>query len=61
MATSDEQLLRWPEIRRLLPVSRSTLWRLTKTQNFPRAIRVGQRARAWRESEVLDWLAARRA
>jgi hypothetical protein len=38
----------------------TTLGRLIREQGFPRGTRIGAQARAWKHSEVKDWLKSRR-
>ncbi|RYD86027.1 MAG: AlpA family phage regulatory protein [Verrucomicrobiaceae bacterium] len=47
------------EIEALHPVSRSTRWRMIKAGQFPASTRISKGRIAWRESEVLEWMAKR--
>jgi len=38
---------------------RNWLWRAITEQDFPKAVRIGDRICAWREDEVLKWLEGR--
>ena len=49
-------LLRTREVLELVPVGRSTLWRLVQRSEFPRPIRIGPRAVGWRVSDIEEWL-----
>ena len=54
-----EQHLRRPAVEAATGLSRSTLYSMMDTGDFPRPIRVGKRAVAWRKSAVEAWLANR--
>ena len=56
---SDDQLLRLPDVMHLTALSRSRLYVLMRSGEFPRSLKIGPRARAWRKREVLDWMAQR--
>ena len=52
-------LIRLPQVKHLVPLSRSSIYAAVKDKTFPSPVRIGVRAVAWRQSEVEDWLAAR--
>jgi len=53
-------LIRWPEVSRITGFkSKSHVKNLEKSGFFPRAVRIGERAQAWVQIEVNDWIAAR--
>jgi prophage regulatory protein len=51
-----ERLLRRPEVERLVGMTRSTLYARIKDNAFPRPVRIGPRAVAWRQSEISAWI-----
>lgn len=51
--------LRLPAVKDATGLSRSGLYALMDKGEFPRPIRIGQRAVAWPESAVIAWLAER--
>ena len=58
------RLIRLPALMALTGLSRSSVYRLAQDPGlaadaFPRSVKIGRRAVAWRESEVLAWLDAR--
>ncbi len=55
----DYRLLRKSEVLRLCALSRSGLYAKIKAGEFPRPVRLGPRAVAWREKEVRDWIESR--
>jgi prophage regulatory protein len=54
----DELILR-PDLRRLVPLSTTTIWRMERRGEFPRRISLSEKRVAWRRSEVESWLARR--
>lgn len=52
-------LLRLPRVREITGLSRSSIYRLAQAGDFPRPIKLGQRASAWSAEEVQGWIAAR--
>ena len=51
--------LRLQAVIRVTGLSRSTLYRLTADERFPRPVRLGPRAVAWRRTDVEAWGEAR--
>ena len=61
-ATNKQQqdnILRWPELAKRIPFSRSHVHALVKTGDFPPPIKLGLRASGWIESEIDSWIANR--
>lgn len=54
-----DALLRRPQVEALTGLSRSALYLLIKTGQFPGPVRLGQRSVAWRESAVQLWISSR--
>ena len=59
MHIENERLLRRAEVLRLTGLSKSMLHKMVGEGTFPAPVRIGKRAVAWRESEVLDWIRSR--
>lgn len=57
--TRDDRLLRWPQVREIVGLSRTTAWRLQKAGLFPDPIEVSVNRVAWRERDVEAWCADR--
>lgn len=55
-----DRILRPAAVMSMLSVSRTTLWRLARQENFPRKIRLGQASMGWLESELEIWLQSRK-
>src|SRR5258708_4297379 len=52
-------MLRWPQLREMVNLSRSTVWRLERIGRFPQRIKIGWRAVAWRLRDVVRWIVER--
>jgi len=50
------RFLRFPAVRALTGLSRTTIWRLERQGDFPRHRRISRNAVAWAEHEVADWI-----
>jgi len=51
--------LRRPAVEAATGLSRSSIYAMMDTDDFPRPVRIGKRAVAWPESAVTAWLASR--
>ena len=60
-APASGGLIRWPEVQRLIGLSRSTVDRLERTGAFPRRVILSGNAVGWRKAEILAWTANREA
>lgn len=54
-----EKHLRRPAVEAATGLSRSTIYAMMDSGDFPRPIRIGRRAVAWSESAISSWLASR--
>jgi prophage regulatory protein len=54
-----EQLLRRYGVEQITGMSKSGLYRAMAEGNFPRPVKIGQRAVAWRASDIAKWLESR--
>lgn len=52
-------VLRLPEVIKRTGLARSTIYDQMEKGTFPRPIRIGERAVAWRDSDIEDWIASR--
>ncbi|WP_319405403.1 AlpA family transcriptional regulator [uncultured Desulfosarcina sp.] len=57
----SEKILRWPDLKKKVPVSHVTIWRWEKDGHFPKRIQLGGNSAGWLESEVDDWIEQRAA
>jgi prophage regulatory protein len=49
------KMLREEEILEIIPISRSTLWRLERAGKFPRSTYLSANRRCWFLDEVIAW------
>jgi len=55
------RLLTLKQLRTNLTISRTTVWRAVRLGTFPAPLQLTPTRIAWRETDVLAWLAAREA
>ncbi len=58
------EILRLRQVMALTGLSKTTLWRRVRDEDFPAALRLGgakSRAVGWRRGEVEEWLRERKA
>jgi prophage regulatory protein len=56
---NQERLIRLPQVEFLTGLKRAHLYGLARRGLFPRPLKIGARASAWRASQVEAWIAAR--
>jgi predicted DNA-binding transcriptional regulator AlpA len=59
-ATPKRRILDHDALLEIIPLSRTTLWRMERAGEFPRRIKVSKNRVGWFESDVAAWLDARR-
>lgn len=52
----DEYFMRLPDVQKLVPADRTTLWRWVKAGTFPAPVKLGPNLSAWPASQVKDWI-----
>jgi len=57
--TTYNAVLRWPEVAKIIPISRSHAHALASQGKFPKPIKLGPRASGWLESEINAWISER--
>jgi prophage regulatory protein len=55
----EDRIMRFPEIRKIIGLSRSTIFRMEKARQFPVRIQLGKNSVGWRLSSVQKWIEAR--
>ncbi|MDD2899312.1 MAG: AlpA family phage regulatory protein [Desulfuromonadaceae bacterium] len=55
-----EVLLRQRDLMEIMNVSRATLWRVLRHQNFPKPV-ILMGCKRWRSEDVESWLEARKS
>ena len=56
---ANMRYIRFKELKTLVPLGRTTIWRMEREGRFPRSRRIGKSAKAWLETEVLSWMQER--
>lgn len=54
-----QQLIRLPDVRRLVGLSRTEIYRRMKRREFPQSVPLGPAAIAWSSVEVQRWIEQR--
>ena len=50
------KVIKLPEVIKITALSRSTIYSYIQKNSFPKPVRIGTRAVAWLETEILDFL-----
>ena len=50
------RILRLPAVLKLTGLSRSSIYLMISSGNFPRQVSLGSRAVGWRECDIYEWL-----
>lgn len=58
LAGQPDRCLRWPEVKPLVGVSRTTWWRLMRDGDAPKALKIGPNSVAWRAGDIAAFQAA---
>lgn len=53
----EMKLLTYHQVRKMVPVGRTTLWRWEKAGQFPQRVQIGPKLTGWRESDIHEWSA----
>ena len=48
--------MRLPEVVKLTRLSVATIWRMEQSGDFPKRVKIGKRAVAWRISDIQLWV-----
>lgn len=59
--TSRSRVIRMPDLQKMYPVGRTTIYELIKAQKLPRPIALSKRARGWLLFEIEDCIAKLKA
>lgn len=55
----SDSLIRLKRVEEKTGLKKSMVYDLIKSNNFPKAVKIGERAVAWIESEIEQWIADR--
>ena len=56
VSSSSERLISWPQLKTLIPLSRTTVWRGIRDRRFPAPIKISPGRVAWAERDILEWI-----
>lgn len=54
-ASAPRKMILEDQVLDIVPVSRTTLWRMERTGKFPRATYISANRRCWFEDEIVAW------
>jgi predicted DNA-binding transcriptional regulator AlpA len=55
IANEPRKMLTEDEVLEIVPVSRSTLWRMERAGTFPRSVYISKNRRVWFADEICAW------
>ena len=56
---ANSSVIRFPRVRDITGLSRSTIWRLENDQAFPARVQLSKNSVGWYAEEILTWIDAR--
>jgi prophage regulatory protein len=56
---TTDRLIRLKELKTIVGISGTSIWRRCKEGSFPAAVRIGPNAVAWKLSQVEEWMDSR--
>lgn len=59
LAELEDRVLPWSQVKVISGLSRTTVWRLQKTGDFPASVQVSRNRVGWWQSEILEWRRSR--
>ena len=48
----NDKFLRLPQVLKLIPIGRSTLWLWVSEGKFPQPVKLSERVTVWRQSDI---------
>lgn len=55
----SERILRFPDVKKMTGLSRTTIWRLEKQDAFPKTIKITGHVNGWLEREIKEWISSK--
>jgi len=55
MSEAKDSILRFPQVKGMTGLSRTTIWRLEQSGDFPKRVQLSPNAVGWREPEINNW------
>jgi prophage regulatory protein len=59
MNTVTVRILRLPDVKQLVGLSRSEIYRRMNLNEFPKSVSLGKRSIGWIETEINEWIVTR--
>ena len=56
-STTQPRYLREKDLLKVIPISKSTLWRKVASGRFPKPIKLSEKITVWKTDEIEDWFA----
>lgn len=56
-ALSEVAFLRQRQLLKLIPISKTTLWRRVRDRTFPQPLKLSPNVTVWRAEDLRDWIA----
>ena len=53
---NDNRIIRLRELKTLIGLSTTTIWRKEKENTFPKRRKISKRAVGWMHSEIIQWI-----
>ena len=53
---SDQELLKLKDVLRIIPISKATLYNGIKEGRYPKPVKIGVKAVAWRKQDIDEYL-----
>lgn len=57
---ATDRFIRLKELIKIVGYSSTSIWRRSNDGSFPKAVKLGPRAVAWRQSEIEEWMNSRK-
>ncbi len=54
------KIIRWPQLSEIIGLSRTQIWRLEKSGDFPKRIQLSKNSVGWEENEIQNWIQSRK-
>lgn len=55
-STNEQGLMRFPELKKLIGLSRTTVWRMERKGEFPQRVAITSSAVGWHRDQVQKWI-----
>lgn len=60
MRPKTDEILRWPDVRKVVKLCRTTITKLERAGRFPERCQLTDYTVGWRRSDVMAWVAGKR-